>query len=97
MSRNGTSDLKNELKRFADGLGSYALRVADPKEGFERAMHGCHPRDFWKRCNSVVVFALYVGPDYYRLLKLTKQIVGEDRIMHIVRDWIECKIAEFIK
>jgi len=97
MPRNNASDLKNELRQFIKGFGAYAVRVADPRKGFEKAILGCRPRDVWENCSSVVVFGVYVGPDYYRSLKFEKQIAGEDRVMHIFRDWLQYKLVEFIQ
>jgi epoxyqueuosine reductase QueG len=47
-------------------------------------------------CNSVIAFAIYVGPDYYRTLRIENKITGEDRIMHIFRDWLQFKVAEYL-
>lgn len=70
MRETGSSDLKNELERFVKGYGAYIMRVADASKGFENAVSGCRPKDVMEKCNSVVVFAVYVGPDYYRTLKI---------------------------
>ncbi|TEU05457.1 epoxyqueuosine reductase [Candidatus Bathyarchaeota archaeon] len=90
------SDLKNDLERFVKGLGAYAMRVADPKD-FENAILGCHPRNFLKNCNSVVVFGIYVGLDYYRSIQLENKTIGENRIMHIFRDWVQYRVFEFLQ
>jgi len=97
MCERGSSDLKNELERFVKDYGAYAMRVADASKGFENAVSGCHPKDVMKNCNSVVVFAIYVGPDYYRTLKIENKITGDDRIMHIYRDWLQYKVAEYLR
>jgi len=97
MRETGLSDLKNELEQFVKGYGAYAMRVADANKGFENAFSGCRPKDVMEECNSVVVFAIYVGPDYYRTLKIENKIVGEDRIMHIFRDWLQYKVAEYLR
>ena len=97
MRESGPSDLKNELERFVKGFGAYDMRVADASKGFENAYSGCRPRAVMENCNSVVVFAIYVGPNYYRTLKIENKITGEDRIMHIFRDWLQYKVAEYLR
>lgn len=91
------SNLKNDLEQFAENLGAYDMRVADPKEGFETAISGCHPKNVWKQCSSVVVFGIYVGLDYYRSIELENLATRENRIMHIFRDWLQYKMVEFIQ
>jgi len=97
MREHGLSDLKSDLKQFAKGLGAYDVQVADPKEGFEKAIPGCHPKNVWEHCNSVVVFGIYVGFDYYRSIELENQTIRENRIMHVFRDWLQYRIVEFIQ
>jgi len=97
MKRTSLSSLKADLKQFVKGFGAYTMRVADPKEGFENAIPGCRPRDVWENCNSLIVFGIYVGLDYYRSLKLERKIAGEDRVMHIFRDWVQYKTVEHIR
>ena len=65
------SNLKDSLEQLGKGLGAYAMQVADSK-GFENAILGCHPKDILKNCNSVVVFSIYVGLDYYRSIHLAR-------------------------
>jgi epoxyqueuosine reductase QueG len=96
MRESDLYDLKNELERFVKDYGAYAMRVADASKGFENAVSGCRPKDVMKNCNSVVVFAIYVGSDYYRTLKIENKITGDDRIMHIFRDWLQYKVAEYL-
>lgn len=90
------SDLKNDLEQFVKGLGAYAMQVADPR-GFENATLGCHPKNIMKDCNSVVVFGIYVGLDYYRSIQIENKTIGENRIMHIFRDWVQYKVFEFLR
>lgn len=97
MQGDSLSDLKNELEQFVKSLGAYAMQVADAEKGFENAISRCHPRNVWKHCNSVVVFGVYVGLNYYRSIKLEKKTVGDDRIMHIFRDWLQYKVVGFIQ
>jgi len=47
----------------------FKVGIADPKRGFKMALGGCHPRDVMRNCNSVIVFALHVGLDYYTTLE----------------------------
>ncbi len=89
-------ELKNGVVQLVKDLGAYEIRIADPS-GFENAIPGCRPHDIWKHCNSVIVFGLFVGLDYYRSLQLERKTVGENRIMHIFRDWIQYKVAEFLQ
>jgi len=89
-------DLKNDLEQFAMNLGAYAMRVADPK-GFENALLGCHPKNVLRNCNSVIVFGVYVGLDYYRSIQLENKTIGDNRILHILRDWAQYRILEFLQ
>lgn len=91
-----TSDLKDSLEQLVEGFGAYTMQVADSK-GFENAIRGCHPKDMLKSCNSVVVFGIYVGLDYYRSIQLENKPIGERRMMHIFRDWMQYKIFEFLR
>ncbi len=97
MQRDTASSLKNELGQFVEDFGAYAMRVADLKEGFEKATPGCRPSDVLESCNSVVVFGIYVGLDYYRSIELGKKIVGENRVTYIFRDWLQYKVADLIR
>jgi len=97
MRESRSSDLKKELEQFVKGFGAYAVRVADALKGFENAIVGCRPKDVMENCNSVVIFAVYVGPDYYRTLNIENKITGDDRIMHIYRDWLQYKVAEYLR
>ncbi len=90
------SDLRNDLEQFVKCLGAYAMRIADPN-GFENAMLGCHPKEISENCSSVVVFGVYVGLDYYRSIQLENKTIGENRIMHIFRDWVQYKVLEFLQ
>jgi len=90
------SDLKDSLEQLVKGLGAYNIRVADSK-GFENAILGCHPKYVLKTCNSVVVFGIYVGLDYYRSIHLEDKPIGENKIMHIFRDWVQYRISAFLR
>lgn len=90
------ADLKDDLEQFVKDLGAYAMRVADPK-GFENALLGCHPNNVLRNCNSVIVFGVYVGLDYYRSIQLENKTIGDNRIMHIFRDWAQHRILEFLQ
>jgi len=96
MRESRLPDLKNELLQFVKGFGVYDMRVADASKGFKNAISGCHPKDVMENSNSVVVFATYVGLDYYRSLKIENKTVGDDRIMNILCDWVQFKAAEFL-
>jgi len=97
MRESGLSNLKNELEQFVKGFGAYAMGIADASKGFENAPSGCRPEDVMKNCNSVVVFAIYVGLDYYRSVKIESKIAGDDRIMNIFCDWLRYKVAEYLE
>lgn len=89
-------DLKNDLEQFVRDLGGYAMRVADP-EGFENALLGCHPNNVLRNCQSVIVFGVYVGRDYYRSIQLENKTIGDNRLLHIFRDWVQYRILEFLQ
>jgi len=97
MSESDVSDLKSALKQFVKDFGAYTMRVADGSRGFENALSGCRPKDVMENCNSVVVFAVYVGFDYYRSVKIENKTAGDDRIMNIFSDWLQYKVAEHLK
>ncbi|MEM3579072.1 MAG: 4Fe-4S double cluster binding domain-containing protein [Candidatus Bathyarchaeia archaeon] len=71
------------------------MGIADPGN-FKMAFEGCHPRDILKTCNSVIVFAMYVGLDYYTTLEYNQKNGVESRIFHIYRDWISLQLANFL-
>ena len=95
MPENCLPDFKNDLEQFVKKLGAYTMQVADPK-GFKNAIPSYHPKNVWENCNSVIVFGIYVGFDYYCSIKLENKTVGDDRIMHVFRDWLQFKIVEFL-
>jgi len=98
MSRSSvTHELKNEVVKFLKDRGAFKVGVANSLVGFEKAIKGCHPLDVMKQGNSVVVFAVYVGLDYYRTFKIEGKRIGDDRIGYIFRDWLAYELAEFIK
>jgi len=97
MRESGLCDLKVELERFVRGFGAYDMRVAGASKGFENAVSGCRPKDVMENCNSVVVFAIYVGIDYYRSVKTENKTAGDNRIMSILSDWIQYKVAEYLQ
>jgi len=54
--------LKQDLIKRLKQVGAYDVCVADPKQGFDRALPKQHPLQLWERCRSVVVFAVAMGP-----------------------------------
>jgi epoxyqueuosine reductase len=54
------TDLKRALVTELETAGAYAIRVADPRTGFEHAPQGRHPLDLMPDCRSVVVFAIAI-------------------------------------
>ena len=89
--------MKDKLEEFLERFGVFKVRVADPKQGFEMAKSGCHPRDVMKNCNSVVVFALHVGLDYYTTLDYCQKDDVESRVFNIYRDWVSLQLANFLE
>jgi len=97
MSKAQASDLKSEVVKFLKDRGVFKVKVADSRVGFEKAVKGCHPLDVMKDGKSVIVFAIYVGLDYYRTVKIEGKTAGDDRIGYIFRDWLAYELAEFLK
>jgi len=56
------TDPKNSLVKRLREVGAYDVRVADPRNGFEKALAGKHPLDLWPDCNALVVFAVPMSP-----------------------------------
>lgn len=90
-------DLKDELHEFIRDFGAYKMRVVGVDKGFDNVIEGCHPRDIMTDCNSVIVFGVYVGTDYYRSIKIEERITKDYRIMHLFRDWLQYRVAEYLK
>jgi len=61
--------MRKEVENFLMKFGVFKVGIADPEQGFKMAFEGCHPRDVMRNCNSVIVFALHVGLDYYTTLE----------------------------
>lgn len=89
--------IKNELEVFLDKFGVFKVSIADPAQRFEMAKSGCHPRDVMKDCNSVIIFALHVGFDYYTALDYCQKGDVESRVLSIYRDWVSLQLANFLK
>jgi epoxyqueuosine reductase QueG len=92
-----SSYLKDEVVRFLNERGAFKVRVASTRFGFDKAIKGCHPLDVMKHSNSVVVFAVYVGLDYYKTIKIEGKTVGDNRIGYVFRDWLAYELVEFLK
>jgi len=88
---------KSELEEFLGKFGAFKVGIADPKRGFEMAREGCCPRDIMKNCNSVIVFALHVGLDYYTALDYLQKGEVESRVLNIYRDWVSLQLTHFLK
>jgi len=97
MSTSKVMDLKSEVVKFLKGHGAFKVRVASTLVGFEKAIKGCRPLDVLEHGNSVIVFAIYVGLDYYRTVKIEGKTMGDDRIGYIFRDWLAYELVEFLK
>jgi hypothetical protein len=67
--------IRKEVENFLVKFGVFKVGIADLKRGFKMAFEGCHPRDVMRNCNSVIVFALHVGLDYYTTLEYSIFIV----------------------
>jgi len=89
--------LKRDVQQFLRDRGVFKVGVANPSIGFEKAIKGCHPFDVMKDGKSVIVFAIYVGLDYYRAVKIEGKTMGDDRIGHIFRDWLAHELVEFLR
>jgi len=89
--------VREELESFLMKFGVFKVGVADPEGGFGMAKEGCHPRDVMKNCNSVVVFALHVGLDYYTTLDYRQKGDVESRVLSIYCDWVSSKLADFLR
>jgi len=97
VSKSNVTDLKSEIVSFLKDRGAFKVGVASAKVGFEKAVMGCRPLDVMKHGNSVIVFAIYVGLDYYRTVRIEGKTMGDDRIGYIFRDWLAYELAEFLK
>jgi len=97
MSESKVTDLKGEVVKFLKDRGAFKVSVASAKVGFEKAVGGCRPLDVMEHGNSVIVFAIYVGPDYYRTVRIEGKTMGDDRIGYIFRDWLAYELVEFLK
>jgi len=89
--------LKSEVVKFLKDRGAFKVRVANASVGFKKTIVGCHPLDVMKHGNSVIVFAIYIGLDYYRTLKIEGKTVGDERIGYIYRDCVAYELAEFLR
>jgi len=89
--------LKGDIQQFLRDRGAFKARVANSSKGFEKAIKGCHPLDVMKDGNSVIVFAIYMGLDYYRSVKIEGKMMGDERIGHIYRDWLAYELVEFLR
>lgn len=54
--------LKLDLIGRLRQVGAYDVRVANPRQGFDRTLPGQHPLQLWERCRSVIVFAVAMAP-----------------------------------
>jgi len=97
MDGASSQSLKDELIQFVQSLGAYKLQVAEARTGFDNAIDGCHPRDVMKNCNSVIVFGICVGSDYYRSIKIRNEITANHRIMHVFRDWLQYRVSDYLE
>ena len=88
--------MRKEVENFLIKFGAFKVGIADPKRGFKMALRGCHPRDIMRNCNSVIVFALHVGLDYYTTLEYDQKGDVESRVFNIYRDWVCLQLANFL-
>ncbi len=91
------TSMKDELREFLRRFGAFKIGVADPERGFGMARDGCRSRDIMRGCNSVIVFAIHVGLDYYTTLDFRQEGDVESRVLHIYRDWISFQLANFLE
>jgi epoxyqueuosine reductase QueG len=97
MNKESKNNLKNEVAEFLKTHGAFKVGVADARQGFEQAIKGCRPLDLMKNAKAVIVFAVYIGRDYYRTIKIEGRTAQDDRIGNIFRDWLAYQLAEFLK
>jgi len=88
--------MRKEVENFLIKFGAFKVGIADPKRDFKMALRGCHPRDIMRNCNSVIVFALHVGLDYYTTLEYDQKGDVESRVFNIYRDWVCLQLANFL-
>ncbi|MEM3696587.1 MAG: hypothetical protein QXQ94_03675 [Candidatus Bathyarchaeia archaeon] len=89
--------MREELEDFLKRFGVFKIGIADPKHGFKMAKDGCRPRDVIENCNSVIVFALHAGLDYYTTLNYYQKGDVESRVLNIYRDWVSLQLTDFLK
>jgi len=98
MNKVSSQDLKDQLDELVKSFGAYKMKVVEAGSGFDNAIEGYHPRDIMTDCNSVIVFGVYVGrPDYYRSIKIGAEVTKDYRIMHLFRDWLQYRVAEYLQ
>jgi epoxyqueuosine reductase len=97
LSKSDKNGLKGEIQDFLRDRGAFKVRVANPSKGFEKTMKGCHPLDVMSQCRSVIVFAVYIGLEYYRTILIEGKTQGDNRIGHIFRDWLSHGLAAFLR
>jgi epoxyqueuosine reductase QueG len=56
-------DLKIALIKRLKQVGAYDVRVADPRVGFEYALHEKHPLVYWPACKSIIVYCVPRSPE----------------------------------
>lgn len=88
--------MKDDVINYLKNFGVFKVGVADPRGGFLKALEGCHPKDVMENCNSVIVFALHVGLDYYTTLDYNQKANVEPRVFNIYRDWVSLQLANFL-
>jgi len=88
--------LINELEVLLRKLGAFKVRVADPRKGFDKVWKGCHPRDVMDDCNSVIVFVLNVGLDYYTSVEYCENDISF-RLLYLYRDYVELQLVKFLR
>jgi len=89
--------MRSELEAFLRNFGVFRVGVADPGNGFRMAKHGCHPRDVMSNCNSVIVFAISTGLDFYVTLDYYRARSAAPRAFNVYCDWISSQLANFLE
>ena len=57
-----SKELKNDIVERLRQAGSYDVRVANPRVGFEHGLPERHPVALWPQCSSIIVFAVAMSP-----------------------------------
>lgn len=96
-----TNNLQSKIVDLSEHLGALKVGFASADKGWEMALEGCHPRDIMPSCNSVIVIATRVGPNWYLAADFEGVSVDIDgktyRISFLFTEWLTLKLARFLE